>query len=718
MKRVFIVFTFLICLLLRVIDAVPGYVVDNRLHHACAAGDAALVSGILKDDPDSKGSIDEEFEASPLFIASYYGREEVITVLASHGVDVNKPERDDITALHLAAQEGHLNVVKTLCRNLGAAPDLPDIEGSTPLFRAASIGNLQIVKLLLEEYQADINKTKLDGVSPLLISIYNNHKNTARYLYAMGADLSHKDGRGNNALDAAKETGDSTMVGFITRAAKAKEDGLNYTQFAEQLDNERYRSELEEFAIRRELQKNPLNASLYFARGVAMAKMRRDGEARDLFSRALKLDEDADFAPDAHRLIAYIDEQDETSTRELFDFVAANNPDSRIDQMLSEALRLRQEGDINRAQSAVKSLTKHLQQTFGLDLTASATWLQDGGFPLKRGSIFGPSVQLECSCEATKAYHRVASRECQATVVVETWRFVTHSYGLVGQQMILGLNEIPGLCVYVANPPYVERIWRPGAIGESQSMENDLILQRIPVWDKSVGRCPDIVIRSYWPLNVEPCACSETKTIVFGATEFKRAPYRWLKKMAWWNETAGITLITPSQWSARGFVNDGVHPELIRIVPHAVDAAAFHPAVAAKEELNTRSLQGWDDETFVLIHIGSMLDRKGFKELVAAFSQLQEWFKTTGSTKYCIKRKSTDEKCVNKLKLVLKGSDRVANSIALIDNFERNGLNGSNFRSLFESGAVEYIGRQLDSKGVASLLKASDLYVSSYKAGT
>ena len=141
MKRVFIVFTFLICLLLRVIDAVPGYVVDNRLHHACAAGDAALVSGILKDDPDSKGSIDEEFEASPLFIASYYGREEVITVLASHGVDVNKPERDDITALHLAAQEGHLNVVKTLCRNLGAAPDLPDIEGSTPLFRAASIGN-------------------------------------------------------------------------------------------------------------------------------------------------------------------------------------------------------------------------------------------------------------------------------------------------------------------------------------------------------------------------------------------------------------------------------------------------------------------------------------------------------------------------------------------------------------------------------------------------
>jgi glycosyltransferase involved in cell wall biosynthesis len=71
---------------------------------------------------------------------------------------------------------------------------------------------------------------------------------------------------------------------------------------------------------------------------------------------------------------------------------------------------------------------------------------------------------------------------------------------------------------------------------------------------------------------------------------------------------------------------------------------------------------------------------------------------------------------VAKLKLVLKGADRTANSAATIENFERNGLNGTVFRSLFDTGAIEYIGDQLDSKGVAALIKASDTYASSYKA--
>ena len=111
-----------------------------------------------------------------------------------------------------------------------------------------------------------------------------------------------------------------------------------------------------------------------------------------------------------------------------------------------------------------------------------------------------------------------------------------------------------------------------------------------------------------------------------------------------------------------------------------------------------------------------MLDRKGFKELVAAFSKLYEWFQDSGLDQ-CIKRRSQDTRCVAKLKLVLKGADRTANSAATIENFERNGLNGTVFRSLFDTGAIEYIGDQLDSKGVAALIKASDTYASSYKAG-
>merc|ERR1719230_1347782 len=99
------------------------------------------------------------------------------------------------------------------------------------------------------------------------------------------------------------------------------------------------------------------------------------------------------------------------------------------------------------------------------------------------------------------------------------------------------------------NPPYLERHWRPAAIGASQSSLKDNIVMRVPMWSERPpgSPCPDVVIRSYWPLDTKPFPCEHTKTIVFGATEFKRAPNAWLKELGFWNETSAITLITPSQ---------------------------------------------------------------------------------------------------------------------------------------------------------------------------
>jgi ankyrin repeat protein/glycosyltransferase involved in cell wall biosynthesis len=692
--------------------------IDGALHHACAAGDAEKVQILIEKGAHSLTAVDDDFEASPLFVAAFYGRANVVAVLASNGVDVRASEYAGVTPLHLAAKEGHLDVVKLLCRTLGVPADEPSQNGETPLSAAAAQGHIQIVKLLVEEFSADVNSMKTDGVSPLLAATYSNHKNTARYLFALGADVFHKDQQGNDAIAAARQSGDSTLVGFMVRATQSRLNGQNYTEFAESLESERHSAELEEFETRRRLKDAPADPALRFSRALALAKLRRDGEVVDELSKAIELSADANFVPEARRLMTYVQQKDEESTIELFEFVAAHETDAYgIGAALSKALRLRDE--FQNGASAVRSkaelslhqLVGHMQQVYGLDLTVRSKWLDDGSFPLERGSIYGSSAPMDCQCNTF-----VPRKEgCQAIVVVETWRFVTHSYGLVGQQMLLGLNKVPGICVHVVNAPYLERNWRPGALGESQSMTNDLILQQIPVWDSSAGRCPDVLIRSYWPLDVTPSPCSKTKTIVFGATEFKRAPYRWLKQMKWWNETAGVTLITPSQWSAKGFVNDGVDPELIRILPHAVDAGDFHPRKTAAKAAKLRATRGWDDNTFVFLHIGSMLDRKGFKELVAAFAKLHEWFQSEeGFQQGCVKRRSTDAGCVIKLKLVLKGADRTANSAAVIENFERNGLD---FRSLLESGAIEYIGDQLDSRGIATLLKASDTYASAYKAG-
>ena len=175
---------------------------------------------------------------------------------------------------------------------------------------------------------------------------------------------------------------------------------------------------------------------------------------------------------------------------------------------------------------------------------------------------------------------------------------------------------------------------------------------RVPMWSERPpgSPCPDVVIRSYWPLDTKPFPCEHTKTIVFGATEFKRAPNAWLKELGFWNETSAITLITPSQvripsrdasdapnsqankyfalaqWSAMGFVNDGVDPEMIRILPHGIDESELHPTVVESGAELIRDKHGWDSDTLVFLHVSSMADRKGLSELVSGFNVALNWF--------------------------------------------------------------------------------------------
>lgn len=81
----------------------------------------------------SYNDFDEEMLVQAMIDGAAKGnKEKMIKILATGKVDINQSDYDNRTALHLAAAEGHLDIVKYLVEN-GAEIDVKDRAGTTPL---------------------------------------------------------------------------------------------------------------------------------------------------------------------------------------------------------------------------------------------------------------------------------------------------------------------------------------------------------------------------------------------------------------------------------------------------------------------------------------------------------------------------------------------------------------------------------------------------------
>jgi len=121
---------------------------------AVLTADRPSLDELLRDHPGLAGQVRS---ARPTLItwAAACGRPEAVEILAGLGFDVNAKGRTDVpsdqpwqTALHKAAEDGHLELARTLLR-LGADPDLRDHRfGSTPLGWARYFGHQPLIDLL------------------------------------------------------------------------------------------------------------------------------------------------------------------------------------------------------------------------------------------------------------------------------------------------------------------------------------------------------------------------------------------------------------------------------------------------------------------------------------------------------------------------------------------------------------------------------------------
>lgn len=99
-------------------------------------------------------------------------RKEVVSYLISIGANVNVIGGDlQSTPLHWATRQGHLSMVILLMSN-GADPSILDGEGANCLHLAAQFGHTAIVAYFVASGSVDINSPDSNGMTPLMWSSF------------------------------------------------------------------------------------------------------------------------------------------------------------------------------------------------------------------------------------------------------------------------------------------------------------------------------------------------------------------------------------------------------------------------------------------------------------------------------------------------------------------------------------------------------------------
>ena len=108
----------------------------------------------------------DENGATLLTMAAQNGHVDVVRLLLqATGIEFNQALRDGTTSLTIAAHNGYVDVVRELI-NRGANVNQARRDGATPLFIAVVRGHVDVVRELLQNLRVEVNKANKDGFTP------------------------------------------------------------------------------------------------------------------------------------------------------------------------------------------------------------------------------------------------------------------------------------------------------------------------------------------------------------------------------------------------------------------------------------------------------------------------------------------------------------------------------------------------------------------------
>ncbi len=190
------------------------------LHRAAAAGDAVEVARLI--GAGASVNVRDGYGRTPLHVAAFFSRRDVIAVLAKAGADLGAKERDRYDAVTIAAVADDVEILRLLLK-LGASAKLVTSRyDGTALIAAAHLGHDDVVKLLIKA-GAPLDHVNNLGWTALIESIVlgsggRRHTETLRALVEAGASVNLADRNGTTPLALARARGYREMVEILQRA--------------------------------------------------------------------------------------------------------------------------------------------------------------------------------------------------------------------------------------------------------------------------------------------------------------------------------------------------------------------------------------------------------------------------------------------------------------------------------------------------------------------
>lgn len=131
------------------------------------------------------------------------GCEQCVKMLLQNGANMNLVNKDGSTPLHSAAARGRETIVRLLKDNAAKEDqsmlNKRDRRNRSALFLASENGHLEVVRTLLD-YEVDVNITDSDGSTALCAAIKKQFGEIVKLLLTYGADPELKDNRGLSAI--------------------------------------------------------------------------------------------------------------------------------------------------------------------------------------------------------------------------------------------------------------------------------------------------------------------------------------------------------------------------------------------------------------------------------------------------------------------------------------------------------------------------------------
>ncbi|VEN46065.1 unnamed protein product [Callosobruchus maculatus] len=125
----------------------------NRFHKAAKDESLTILKEATKRDCNSR----DEQGMTPTLYAAFHGKLDALRLLCGRGGDPDKADLFGNTALHLAAAQGHKNIV-TFLVNFGANIYATDVDGRTPQ-ELAGINNREDILRLIDAVHAKLEAT-------------------------------------------------------------------------------------------------------------------------------------------------------------------------------------------------------------------------------------------------------------------------------------------------------------------------------------------------------------------------------------------------------------------------------------------------------------------------------------------------------------------------------------------------------------------------------